>query len=87
MIDKLIAQYDLLNHEIEALIQSENTSKIEISARKADKVLDDIIHSKCNSDDEAQIKFKFLVYLMKLEYFESRKEVVGDELIAMFDKR
>jgi hypothetical protein len=86
MIDKLIAQYDLLNHEIEALIQSENISKIEIPARKADKVLDDIIHCKCNSDDEAQIKFKFLVYLMKLEYFESRKEVVGDELITMFDK-
>ena len=86
MIEKLIAQYDLLNKEIDELIQSENISKIEVPARKADKVLDDIIQCQCNSDDEAQIKFKFLVYLMKLEYFESRKEVIGDELIAMFGK-
>lgn len=86
MIEKLITEYDLLIHEIDALIQSENISKIEIPARKADKVLDDIIHCKCDSDDEAQIKFKFLVHLMKLEYFESRKEVIGDELITMFDE-
>ena len=86
MIKNLIAQYDLLNHEIEALIQSENISEIEVPARRADNVLDDIIHCKCDSDDEAQIKFKFLVYLMKLEYFESRKEVIGNELITMFEK-
>ncbi len=86
MIEKFITQYDLLNHEINALVQRENISGIEIPARQADKVLDDIIQCKCNSDDEAQTKFKFLVSLMKLEYFESRKEVIGDELIAMFDK-
>ncbi|MCP4185229.1 MAG: hypothetical protein GY761_18285 [Hyphomicrobiales bacterium] len=86
MIEKLIAQYDLLNHEIDALIQCESISEIEILGRQADKVLDDIIHCECNSDDEAQTKFKFLINLMKLEYFESRKEVIGDELIAMFDK-
>ena len=86
MIENLITQYDLLNQEIEKLIQSENISEIELPARKADKVLDDIIHCRCGSDQEAQIKFRFLVYLMKLEYFESRKEGIGDELITMFDK-